>query len=107
MKRFAVVSLTGGTISNVVVGENIDSVWPIVGECVEETEDTGVAAIGYTFDPAMRSNGAFYPPQPFSSWTLDEATLSWVAPVPRPTEGGPWRWDDSSGAWISVATGGV
>lgn len=106
MKRFAVVPPAGGVVSNVVVGDDLATVSSVVGECVEETEDTGVAAIGYTFDPAMRSNGAFYPPQPFQSWTLDQATLSWVAPVPRPTVG-LWRWDDADGAWVSVVAGGV
>lgn len=58
------------------------------------------AAIGYTYDEAR---DAFIPPQPFPSWTLDEATLGWEAPVPYPTDdGGPYRWDEANGVW-SVA----
>ena len=35
------------------------------------------AGIGYTFDEVR---DAFIPPQPDSSWTLDEVTCLWVAP---------------------------
>jgi hypothetical protein len=41
------------------------------------------AGINYKYDEAL---DAFLPPQPFPSWTLNEATYSWEAPVPYPTE---------------------
>ena len=34
----------------------------------------------------------------FASWTFDEATCSFVPPVPRP-EGKGWMWRESIGAW--------
>lgn len=40
-------------------------------------------------------------PQPFLSWTLD-ANHDWQAPVPMPTEGGPWAWDEASLSWVEV-----
>jgi hypothetical protein len=55
------------------------------------------AGIGFTYDEAL---DAFIPPAPFDSWVLDEATFSWVAPVPRPE--GDWVWDESLGAWVEV-----
>lgn len=50
MKRFAVVPISGGVVENVVVGEDIDTVSAVVGDCVEETETTGAAGIGFTWD---------------------------------------------------------
>lgn len=57
------------------------------------------AGLGYTYD-AVRD--AFIPPQPFASWTLDEATCRWVPPVAYPADGGVYRWDDNAGAWVNV-----
>ena len=57
------------------------------------------AGIGYTYDAAR---DAFIAPQPFASWVLDEATCWWVAPVPKPSAGGPWAWDEDTESWITV-----
>ena len=57
------------------------------------------AGIGYTYDAAR---DAFIAPQPFASWVLDEATCWWVAPVPKPSAGGPWVWDEATLSWIAV-----
>lgn len=56
--RFAVVNPAGGTVSNVVVGDDIDTVQAVVGPCVEVTDATGPAAEGYTWD------GATFTPPP-------------------------------------------
>ena len=58
------------------------------------------AGIGYTYDPAR---DAFIPPQPYPSWTLDEATCQWVPPVPMPTDG-MYVWDESTLAWSQIGT---
>jgi len=60
------------------------------------------AGIGYTFNPDFGPDGAFIPPQPFSSWTLNPDTALWDAPVPMPSEGGPWAWDEASLSWMSA-----
>lgn len=39
------------------------------------------AGIGYSYDSVR---DAFIPPQPFPSWTLNEDTCNWVAPVEMP-----------------------
>ena len=57
------------------------------------------AGIGYTYD-AVRD--AFIAPKPFASWVLEEATCWWVAPVPKPSEGGPWAWDEDTESWVAV-----
>ena len=55
------------------------------------------AGLGYTYNEQL---DAFVPPQPFPSWTLDESTALWTAPVPRPTDGGDYQWDEPSQSWV-------
>ena len=55
------------------------------------------AGIGFTYD---ENRDAFIPPQPFASWVLDEGTCQWVAPVPMPTDGAMYTWDEQAGDWI-------
>lgn len=50
MAIFAVVASSGGTVTNTVVGDNLDDVKAVVGEVVEITETTGPASIGYIWD---------------------------------------------------------
>lgn len=57
------------------------------------------AGIGYTYDAAL---DAFIPPKPYPSWTLDNATVDWVAPVPQPTNGKRYSWDEFSQSWIEA-----
>jgi hypothetical protein len=54
------------------------------------------AGIGFAYDA---TRDAFIPPQPFPSWTLDEDTCLWSAPVAMPTEGGPFTWNESTLSW--------
>lgn len=49
MKNFAVVS-PDGAVTNVVVGESLEIVEPVVGPCIEVTVSTGPAAPGYVWD---------------------------------------------------------
>ena len=42
------------------------------------------AGIGYTYDA---DKDAFIEPQPYSSWTLNEDTCQWQAPVAYPDDG--------------------
>ncbi len=54
------------------------------------------AGVGYSYDAAK---DAFIPPQPFASWTLDDATCLWNAPVAMPTDGKPYAWDEATTSW--------
>ena len=63
------------------------------------------AGIGYTFSDFPEwsaQGGAFIPPQPFPSWTLNRDTALWDAPVPMPSEGGPWVWDEETLSWVEA-----
>lgn len=57
------------------------------------------AGIGFTYD---RQNDVFYPPKPFNSWTLDQSTWLWEAPVPYPTDGKPYSWDEATTSWVEI-----
>lgn len=57
------------------------------------------AGKGYTYD-AQRD--AFIPPQPFASWTLNETSCLWEAPVPYPTDDQSYRWDEDTTSWVLV-----
>ena len=59
------------------------------------------AGSGYTYDP---DNDAFYPPQPYPSWTLDE-NYRWQPPVPKPDLEGKdafVSWDEGTTSWDVV-----
>lgn len=56
------------------------------------------AGPGFTYDPV---GDVFVAPQPFPSWTVDEAH-DWQPPVPMPGEGGPWVWDEDTLEWVTV-----
>ena len=57
------------------------------------------AGLNYTYDTVR---DAFIAPQPFVSWVLDEETCRWTAPVPMPSEGGRWVWDEATVSWVAV-----
>lgn len=57
------------------------------------------AGIGFTYD---RQNDVFYPPKPFNSWILDQSTWLWEAPVPYPTDGKPYSWDEATTSWVEI-----
>jgi hypothetical protein len=57
------------------------------------------AGIGYTFDSGR---DAFIPPKPFASWTLNEDTCNWEAPVAYPTDGNMYSWDEETTSWTEV-----
>ena len=57
------------------------------------------AGIGYTYD---ETKDAFIPPKPFNSWTLNESTCNWEAPIAYPTDDKLYTWDESTKNWILI-----
>jgi len=58
------------------------------------------AAKGFTYD---QKKDAFIPPQPFNSWTLNETTCLWEAPVAKPTDGQRYSWNETNQTWDLVS----
>ena len=59
------------------------------------------AGVGYTYDAGR---DAFYTPQPFASWTLDDATCLWTPPIAYPDDGKPYIWDEATLAWVEITS---
>lgn len=73
---------------------------PVTGKPSEDQSKAfrkNYAGIGYSYDPVL---DAFIPPKPYSSWILDTATCYWIPPVPMPTNGKDWVWDEEQQTWI-------
>jgi hypothetical protein len=54
------------------------------------------AGVGYTYDSV---NDVFYAPQPYPSWTLNTTSWTWDSPVPYPTDGEVYFWDEANLTW--------
>ena len=54
------------------------------------------AGIGMSYDAGR---DAFIAPKPFESWILDEETCRWEPPVPYPTDGIMYEWDEETTDW--------
>ena len=57
------------------------------------------AGIGYYYD-SIRD--AFIPPKPFPSWTLNEDSCLWQSPVPYPSDGKMYTWNEDILNWIEI-----
>jgi hypothetical protein len=58
------------------------------------------AGIGFIYDSV---NDVFYPPQPFTSWVLNNTNWSWEPPVPRPEDASEekiYNWDEATVSWV-------
>jgi hypothetical protein len=65
------------------------------------------AGLGYTLDNSVLIDGVvgvFYAPQPYPSWVLNTSTYLWEAPVPYPTDGGTYYWDEATQSWVLMPT---
>jgi hypothetical protein len=60
------------------------------------------AGINYIYDS---TRDAFYTPQPYPSWTLNETTCLWEAPVAYPSDGKMYNWNESTTGWVEVTNG--
>ena len=54
------------------------------------------AGIGYTYDTGR---DAFISPKPYESWVLNEETCQWESPVPYPTDGVMYQWNEELADW--------
>ena len=54
------------------------------------------AGIGDTYD---EDRDAFIAPKPYPSWTLNETTCRWEAPVPLPDDENNYVWNESTQQW--------
>ena len=77
--------------------DNLGGTW--VKTSYNATIRKNFAGVGFSYDAAR---DAFIPPKPHDSWVLDEDTCQWEAPVPYPTDGGMYAWNEDLGDWEVV-----
>ena len=58
------------------------------------------AGIGFKYDA---NADVFIAPQPFPSWTKNEETYIWEAPVAMPTDGKHYIWNEADQKWDEVS----
>jgi hypothetical protein len=99
-----------GIVEQVIVAEQ-DFVDALPGQWVQTSYNTygnqhpenrplrgNYAGIGYTYDSL---NDKFYAPSPYPSWVLNTSWL-WEAPVPKPTDGKKYGWDETTVSWLEI-----
>lgn len=72
----------------------VDGVYTDVFTCEQMTAEE-IAAKQQAVKDAWAANG-------FASWTFNEATCSFDAPTPRPTDGKFYQWDEPTTSWVEV-----
>jgi len=100
MAKFA--KIKDGIVTQIIVAEQeffdtfIDD---SPGEWINVIDELGQrknkATIGCTYDT---TRNAFIEPKPFNSWTLNESTCKWEAPVAEPV-GGLHTWNEENLQW--------
>lgn len=58
------------------------------------------ATINDTYD---EERDAFIGIKPYISWSLNEVTCEWEAPIPEPNDGKAYLWDEETTSWILYA----
>ena len=104
--------IVDGVVTNVIVAEQ-DFIDTQAGTWVQTSYNTygGVHSLGGT---PLRKNyagldyvydsdrDAFYVPQPYPSWSLDEGTCLWEPPVAHPNNGKEYTWNEDTISWDKV-----
>jgi len=57
------------------------------------------AGVGMTYD---KTRDAFIPPQLYNSWTLNEDTCQYEAPVAYPDDDKRYEWDEATTNWKEI-----
>ena len=114
MSHFA--KIEDGVVTTVIVAEQ-DFINTQAGTWVQTSYNTyggqhrlggtplrkNYAGIGYIYDS---TRNAFYKPQPYPSWTLNEITCLWEPPVAYPNDGKDYAWKESTTSWVAYPDDG-
>lgn len=123
MSHFA--KIVDGIVDQVIVAEQ-DFVDTLDGEWVQTSFNTrggkhydpetgaeddiaplrkNFANVGDVYDA---TRDAFYEPQPYPSWSLNETTCMWESPVPHPDSTiEAYVWDEEGQAWLQITDYGL
>ncbi len=74
------------------------------GTWLETKEDGSIrknyASIGFSYDA---TRDAFIPIKPYESWTLNDTTCRWDAPVTYPDDSKTYNWNETDQQWDEVS----
>tara|TARA_A100000172_G_scaffold53794_1_gene34138 strand:- start:52 stop:426 length:375 start_codon:yes stop_codon:yes gene_type:complete len=57
------------------------------------------AGVGFIYDS---DKDAFYEPQPYASWTLNNTTCMWEPPTAKPSDGKGYNWNETNKSWEEI-----
>ena len=111
MSHFAKIN-ENNIVTQVIIAEQ-DFINIIEGEWIQTSYNTyggkhllggtplryNYAGIGYIYN---REYDAFHAPQPYNSWILNKETFIWEPPIPYPTDGKMYNWDESITNWKEI-----
>lgn len=90
-------NMKGGVYHNPETNQPAEDQSVIDGD--EARQRKNYAGIGYSYDA---TRDAFIPPQPYPSWTLNETTCLWGAPVAMPDDGNMYQWNEETQTWDQI-----
>lgn len=90
-------NMRGGVYYDPATNEAATDQSVITGD--EGRERKNYAGVDFTYD---RDRNAFIPPQPYASWTLNDTSCLWEAPVAYPTDGEMYTWNEDTTSWDVV-----
>jgi len=86
------------------IGNKVERV-EVVSNDIATTEQAGVDFLKELYNEPNSffkydtARDAFIPPQRFPSWTLNETSCLWEAPVAFPTDGQDYDWNETTRTW--------
>jgi hypothetical protein len=95
MKLFAVVK--DNVVVNKIICDSKDIAEEIVGMSCIEIENELVCSINSAY-----IDNEFTDPAPYPSWTYDQESGEWIAPVPMPDDANIYSWSEENLNWIIV-----
>ena len=88
-------------VVNLIICEDNFDISLIDGQHVQVTELTGEAYIGAEYN---LNKNKFVPQKIYNSWSLNEETLEWEAPVLKPSSGN-YAWNEQDQQWVEQVSG--
>jgi hypothetical protein len=97
------VKLINNKVVNIIVAnqEHINTLSDKDSYIEDDGTKLNKAGIGFAYD-AVRD--AFIPPKPFTSWTLNETTCLWEAPVAMPDDEKRYNWNEEITNWEEIVS---
>lgn len=86
--------IENNVVTNVIVCTD-EAIASLGGFYIKVTDDTNPASIGCEY---VLEKNKFKLPKPYESWTLNEDSLIWEAPVAKPD--GATLWSEEDQSWI-------